>query len=224
MSKTNNQTVQEYIEAMNQKQFDHIFDYCSPDCVSLGGPYVGLGMVFDDSSGKNVLLQKILPKSPAAGHLRAGDELVCVADAEYRWESFQELKSGLWGFGITGTPVTVTVRRGGKLLDIPLVRGRIEGSEVKLSEMLNSIRSYSLSWPDLKEKINLIFGFDDLVAVLSTLSGTNQKFQRSAVWNSCSIYRLHEGKIIEMMGVEDSFAQFKQLGYQISEPVRETAQ
>ena len=85
------------------------------------------------------------------------------------------------------------------------------------------IRSNAKTWPDLKEEINLIFGHDDLVAVLSTLSGTNRDYHRPAVWNGCSIYRLKDGKIIEMMGVEEEYSQMKQLGYQIREPQRETA-
>ena len=221
MDKSNIQIVQEYIEAINHQQFDRIFEFCSEECVLHGGPYVGIGVAPDDSSGEKIILQTILPKGPAAENLQAGDELVRAADAENVWETFEELKSGLWGHGVAGTQVNITVRRDGKLLDFHLIRGYIKGADLKLSERINVMRSYIKIWPDLKEEINLIFGSDDVVAVFSTLSGTNQDYHRSAVWSGASVYRLKDGKIVEMMGVEDEYIQMKQLGYQIREPQQE---
>jgi hypothetical protein len=222
MLKTNIQIVQDYIEAMNHQQLDRIFEFCSEDCVLQGGPYIGIGVAPDYSSGEKIILEAILPNSPASECLKAGDELVRVADEANAWETFEELKSMLWGYGVPGSSVTTTVRRDGKLLEFHLKRGRIEANDIKLSERISVMRGFSKTWPDLKEEIKLIFGNEDLVAVFSTLSGTNQDYHRSAVWNGCSIYRLKDGKIVEMMGVEEEFSQMKQLGYLISEPQRET--
>jgi SnoaL-like polyketide cyclase/PDZ domain len=218
MSESNVKIVREYIEVLNHNQFDRIFEFCSEECILHGGPYVGIGVAPDDSSGEKIILQTILPNGPAAGFLQPGDELVRAADADEVWETFKELKSGLWGHGVAGTTVTITVRRDGKLLEFHLKRGFIEDAALKLSERINAIRSWSKTWPDLKEEINLIFGAEDLVAVFSTLNGTNQDYHRSAVWSGCSIYRLEDGRIVEIMGVEDEYTQMKQLGYLIREP------
>ena len=223
MSIANIKIVQDYIEVSNNRQFDRIFEFCSKECIFRGGPYVGIGVAPDDSSGVKVILQTIVPHGPAAEFLKAGDELVRISDPENTWESFQDLKSGLWGQGVIGTPLSITVRRDGKLHEYHITRSRIQGVEIKVSERINMIRDYSKIWPDLKEEIDLIFGSDDLVAVLSTISGTNQDFHHSAIWTGCTIYRLKEGKIVEIMGVEDSYAQMMQLGYMIREPQREVA-
>ena len=225
MSKTNVQIVQEYIEeVLNHKHFDRVFDYCAEDCVLHVPPYVGLGLNFDDRSGDKVVLMDIAPNGPAAGSLQAGDEVVRVIDGAKTWETFKDLKSGLWGQGVMGTPITFTVNRAGKLMDIPLKRGRVDGFDLVLSTYIDVWRDGTLKdWPDLKVEIKRIFGEGDQVACYSIDSGTNQEYQRSAVWSEVSIYHLKDGKIVEMWGVEDGFSQMKQLGYQIHEPVTEQA-
>jgi hypothetical protein len=223
MSKTNVQIVEEYVEEVsNRKHFERVFDYCTEDCVIHVAPYVGLGLNFDDRSGDKVILKDIAPNGPSAGNLQVGDELVRVIDGTRTWETFKDLKSGLWGQGVMGTPVTFTVKREGQLMDISLKRGRVDGFDLLLSTYIDVWRDSTLKdWPDLKTEIKLIFGEGDRVACYSINSGTNQEYQRSAVWSDINLYRLKDGKIVEAWGVEDSFSQLKQLGYQIDEPVTE---
>ena len=223
MSNTNVQIVQEFIEEVfNRKNYDRAFDYCIEDCVFHLAPYVGLGADFDDRSGDKLVLVDVAPNGPAAGNLQIGDELVRVTDGAKTWQTFKELKGVSWGQGALGTSITVTVNRGGTLMDIPITRGRVEGFDIILSKSIDRWRDYTLKyWPDSRAEIQLIFGDADHVACYSINSGTQQEYQRSAVWADCSIYRLENGKIVESWGVEDSFAQLKQLGYQINEPVIE---
>jgi hypothetical protein len=225
MSKTNVQIVQEYVEqVLNHKHFDRIFDYFAEDCVFHQPPYVGLGLNFDDRSGDKVVLIETAPSGPAAGNLQAGDELVRVTDGANTWETFKDLKSGLWGQGVMGTPLTFTVNRAGKLMDIPLKRGRVDGFDLVLSTYIDMWRDGTLKyWPDLNVEIKLIFGEGDQVVYYAIDSGTNQEYHRSAVWSEVGICRLKDGKIIEMWGLEDYSSQMRQLGYQIHEPVMEQA-
>jgi len=225
MSKTNVQIVEEYLEeVLNHKHFDRVFDYCAEDCVFHSPPYVGFGLNFDDRSGDKVVLLDIAPSGPAAGNLQVGDELVRVTDGAKTWETFKDLKSGLWGQGVAGTPITFTVNRAGRLMDIPLKRGRVDGFDLVLSTYIDVWRDGTLrDWPDLSVEIKLIFGEGDQVACYSIDSGMNQEWHRSAVWSELGIYRLKDGKIVEMWGVEDTSSQMRQLGYQIREPVMEQA-
>jgi len=225
MSRTNVQTVQEFIEeVLNHKRFDHFFDYWSEDAVSRAAPYVGLGLNFDDRSGDKVILIDIAPNAPATGNLKVGDELIRVTDGVHTWESFKDLKSGLWGQGIMDAPLTVTVSRGGELMDIPLKRGRVEGFDLVLSTYIDMWRDYTLKyWPDMHIEIKKIFGDGDLVACYAIDSGMNQEYHRSAVWSEMGIYRVRDGKIVENWGLEDSLSQMKQLGYQMQEPFSEQA-
>lgn len=225
MSKTNIQTVREYIEEVaNQKHFDRIFDYCSNDCVLHIAPYVGLGLNADERSGERIVLLDIAPNGPAHGKLLQGDELVRVQDEHKTWQTFDELKSSLWGQGVLGTPLTVTVRRDGKLLDVPLTRGRVDGWDMKLAKIVDVWQDeIQKHWPDLKSEIKLIFGQDDLVTCYLINNGTNLEYHRSAVWSECGIYRIRDGKIVESWGVEDNFSEMKQLGFNVSEPLKEMA-
>lgn len=225
MSNKNVQLVREYIEKIqNQKQFDHIFEYCSHDCVLHIAPYVGIGLEMDERSGDHIILLEVSPYGPAHGKLLPGDELLRVQDEHQLWDTFDGLKSGTWGQGVLGTPLTVTVHREGKRLEIPLVRSRIEGWDLKLSTIVDLWRDDVLkNWPDLKTQIKLIFGQDDLVSCYSIVSGTNLEYHRAAVWSECTIYRIADGRIIESWGVEDSVASIKQLGYTIREPEKVTA-
>ena len=218
MSKTNIQIVQAYIEAMNQGKFERIFDYCSKDCIVHNTPFVGLGIAGFDTRGGKILLKKTVPNGPASECLREGDELIKVSDDQHTWTKFEDLKAIRWGYGGIGTSLTFTVRRDGKLLECHLTRKLIDGFTIKLIETVDGMKYYRETWPVLEEQINQIFGNEDWVAVYSTLHGTHRDYHCSAAWSACSLYRLEEGKIVEMMGVEDECTQIKQLGYQISEP------
>jgi hypothetical protein len=221
MSKTNTQIVQEFIEVVNnQKHLDRTFDYCSRDCIIHLAPYAGLGFQTDDISGKQLVITEIAASGPAAGKLQLKDELVRVKDAHKTWEAFRDLKDGNWGQGVLGTPITLTVNRAGKQMDIQLERGRVEGFDMKLSTHIDAWNEAFLKvWPDLISEIKLIFGEGELVACYAINSGTNQEYQHSAAWDECDIYRLKDGKIIETWSVENAVSEMKQLGYQIIPPV-----
>ncbi len=223
MSRTNIQLVREYVEEVqNKKHFDRVYDYFSKDCVIHLTPYVGLGLTTDEYTSDKVILVEVAHNGPAFGNLLPGDELIRVQDDHHTWETFADLRNGLWGRGIPGTHLTVTVRRDGRMLTIPLVRGRVEGWDVRLEKVMRIWQDDTLkNWPDLHMEIQLIFGQDDLVTCYSIITGTHQEYHRSAIWSDCSIMRIREGKIVEMWGVEDAFSQMSQIGYRISEPAKE---
>ena len=203
MSKTNIQLVREFIEEVqNRKHFDRIFDYCSKDCTMHIAPYVGLGLTTDEHTGNTITLLEVAPHGPAHGKLLPGDVLVRVQDDARNYETFDELKTGFWGQGIPGTHLTVTVRRNGELLTVPLTRGRVEGWEMKLEKVANLWRDDVLkNWPDLHAAIEVIFGSDEMVTCYSIVTGTNNEYHRTATWSDCSIYRVNNGKIVETWGV-----------------------
>jgi hypothetical protein len=187
-------------------------------------PYVGLGLTTDEVAGNQVFLLDVAPHGPAFGKLMPGDILIRIQDDIRTWETFEELKTGLWGQGVPGTHLTATVRRNGELLTIPLIRSRVEGWELRLEKVVNMWRDDVLkNWPDLHTSIEMLIGSDDLVTCYCIVSGTNQEYHRAATWSECSVYRIRNGKIVETWGVEDTFSQMKQLGYRITEPVKEMA-
>lgn len=225
MSNSNIQTVREFIEVvLNQKRFEQAFTYMDRDCVSHSPPYIGIGFNWDSTSGTEIKVIKTSPNGPSDGRLLPGDEIVRVTDGKKTWSTFEELSQSVWPLGMAGTSITVTVRRDGQLLDVPITRGRVEAFDIKIADQIDVWKESTLKyWPDLVSEIRMIFGSDDLVACHLINSGTSQEFHRFAVWSEYDIFRLRDGRIVEMWGLEDSLQQLMQLGYELKAPLQETA-
>lgn len=224
MSETNIQIVRDFIEVvLNQKKFEQAFDYLARDCVSHSPPYIGNGVRYDDSGGTQIRVVETAPNGPADGRLLPGDEVVRVTDGKRTWDTFEELSQFIWPLGIAGTSFTVSVRRDGELLEVPITRGRVEAFDIKVADLIDQWKEYTLKyWPDLVIEIRMIFGSEDLVACYLINSGTSLEFDRFAVWSEYDLYRLKDGRIVEMWGLEDRLQQMTQLGYEINEPSRVT--
>lgn len=223
MEKNNKLVVSEFIEEVyNKKQYDKYFNYCSKDCVLRMSPYIGIGLNSDDTSGKNIVTE-VAQKGPAAGKIFKGDEIIRVVDQQKTWQTFEELRSGGagWGQGVVGSSVTLSVKREGKEFDVPLVRGRVEGFEIHMGDHLKEYEEYALKyWPDAHSEVKILLEENDMVAIFLVNSGTNLEYNRSAIWDECDIYRLQDGRIVEIWTVENQVSLFKQLGYQIQLPVK----
>ena len=225
MSKPNIELIEECIEVvLNQKRFDRVFEFYSHNAVLHTPPYVGLGITADDRSGHKVFLREVAPSGPAYEKLLPGDELIRVQDHDRAWETFDELRNGLWGQGVLGTPITVTVRRENQQFEIPLVRGRVNGWDIHLNRVVDvweaEIKNH---WPDMRVEIKLILGQGDLVSCYLLNSGTNTEFHHTAIWSELDIFRIQNHRITETWGVEDTNAELKQLGFRTTEPVKELA-
>jgi predicted ester cyclase len=220
MENKNIQTVKDSIEQItNAKNFDRIYEYFDKECVFHNPPYVGTGIFPDDSSGERVVIQNVAPNGPSAGVVQEGDVLLRATDDSGSWESYDDLRTGLWGQGKVGTKVTLTLLRNGETIEANLVRGRVEGFDFTLAEAYESWRHYlQEEMPDLKSEINQIMASGDLVAYYATNSGTSKIYNQSAVWTECNILRLEDEKIVEWWGAEDTLSQWRQFGFQIKEP------
>jgi hypothetical protein len=223
MSKSNKQIFQEFIEkVINPQNFELVHEYLAEDCVFHTAPYVGLGFMIDDTSGEKVYIQEIAPNSPAAAHLQEGDEIVRGSDDSGVFETYEQLKTSIWGQGKIGTPITLTIRRDDKDFDVTITRDRIESFDTILSDTLEFWKHYmENTWPDQKSEITLLVEEDDLVSYYMLVSGTNVDYNQPAIWAESGIVRFKDGKITYWWSVEDTLSQWKQLGYRISEPVKE---
>ena len=225
MSQANIKIVEGFIEQfINQKQLERLSDFCSEDCVLHAPPYVGLGADFDETSEEHLILQQIAPNGPADGNLQIGDELVRVKHGDRTWETFDELCKSFWARGLVDTEICVTVRRHGNLLSIPITLRQVDQFDLKISDIYKTAIPYIQKyWPDLKVEIKEIFGNGEMVACYEVNHGTNTEYNRSAVWDQMDIFKLKDGKITEIWSVENTFEELNQLGYQVTEPVREFA-
>lgn len=133
------------------------------------------------------------------------------------------VRKGFWARGLVGSEIAVTVRRHGNFVTIPVQRKQIDQFDIRLSEWFKIVIPYlNQTWPDLKMDIQEIFGTGDWVACYAINRGTDLDYNRSAVWSEMDLFKLRDGKIVEIWAVENVYDQMTQLGYQVIEPVRET--
>jgi len=222
MNNKNITIVQECNEQIiNLKHFDRIYDYYSEQCVFHTPPYVGLGIMHDDTSGERVVIKMVAEHAPATGKIQAGDIVLRAWDASGDWDGFERLRSGMWGLGVIGTPVTLTLLRQGATHDVTITRGRVEGFDSVISDSLDAWKHYlTQEVPDLHCEINHILAAGDLVAYFATNTGTNANYHQSAVWSECNILSLENGKIVEWWGVEDTLSMRQQFGFHMLEPAK----
>jgi hypothetical protein len=219
MTQTNSSILRGFVdEVLNQKRLDLFPKYLSEKYVGHGTPYVGLGIAPDYSDGVKVTVQLVHPGGPAEGKLMVGDEILRVSDGERSWETFDELRQPAWGQGVLGTSLTMWVRREEVEHEITLVRGLVPGFEFPYHLLESGIREWLKDWPDLEIRLVNVIEAGDLVAYHAENQGHNARYGRSAVWAEFGLVRVQDGKITDWWSAEDTFSQFKQLGYTIEEP------
>jgi hypothetical protein len=219
MTQTNSNVLRGFFEeVVNQRRMDLFPKYFSENYVGHGTPYVGIGIAPDYSSGVKVTVQLVNPGSPAEGKLMVGDEILRISDGERTWGTFEELHQSTWGQGTLGTSLTMWVRREEVEHEITLVRGLVQGFEFPYHALEILFPEYYKDWPDLQARLVNVIEVGDLVAYHVENQGYNARYGRSAVWAEFGFVRVQHGKITDWWSAEDTFAQFKQLGYTIEEP------
>jgi hypothetical protein len=219
MTQTNSDILRGYYEEVdNQKHLDLLPKYLSEKFIGHGTPYVGMGVMSDDTSGNKIIIKIVYPGSPAEGKLMVGDEILRVFDGERTWKTFEELREGIWGQGVIGTPITVWVRRDNVEHEITINRGLVQGFEFPYKDIEPGMREYFKDWPDLTSRLVNVIEADDLVAYHVEHQGHSVRYGRSAMWAEFGFVRIQNGKITDWWATDDALSQIKQLGYTIREP------
>jgi hypothetical protein len=178
-----------------------------------------MGIMPDASSGSSVIFRKVNPNSPSANKLMEGDEILRVRDDGHTWNTFDELRNGgLWGQGVTGSILTVWVRRGNEEKEIPIVRGLVKGFEFPYELQEPGMKEFFKDWPEVKARLMHVIESGDLVAFHAQFEGYNIRYGRSAVWSEFGFVRFEDGKITDWWNSDEEVSTLKQLGYNILVP------
>jgi predicted ester cyclase len=214
LMKSNVEIIQDTIEQIvNQKRIDQWDQYFSPDYISRGAPYIGMGFSRDTSANGHII-SMVVPGSPADGKLQVGDELLWVDDEHRRWATYEEIEQG-----IRGRKYKVEVRRGNQTLEYELTRDLLRGFDTHTDQAKSDMREFmTKEFPDLKATIKLILADGDMVVSLLEYLGTHADLERQAVWREAWFVRLSEGKIVEGWPIIDESSFFRHLGYQLIPP------
>jgi C-terminal processing protease CtpA/Prc len=218
MSIENIEVVRGFYAATNAGDFDKAGTLCDKECRVKGAAYVGCGFMVDEKDTTKIIVLKTLKGAPADGRLKAGDEILSVVAGDRRYEGYAEMSRNPWGPGAPGTKVLFTVRREGREVQVELTRAKIPAHELSYADMRLFMEAFLRDWPDRRDEPDLFIDGGDYVTVVSLIGGTSKEFKKPAFWQSISVFRLRGGKIVEMQGVEDGLAMYKQLGYTITAP------
>ncbi len=220
MVKSNKEIVLEMLEVtINARQYERDIDYISAGCVIHGAPYVGVGFLPDDTMNGKFVVKVVTPDGPADGKLRAGDLIVAAKDEHISLNTYEQLRDYRIGPGIPDTPVTFKIIRDGQQLEVVIIRGLIPGYELIFDHVKELNREWlKNTWPDLKVEVEQVVESGDMVVVYGIYSGMNVDYNRFAIWPSCDIYRLQDGKIVDSWGVAGDYMQMLQLGYTYNLP------
>lgn len=212
--KSNIEIIQELFEQIvNQKKIDLWEQYFSPDYISRGAPFIGMGFSRDSSENRHII-NMVFPGSPAEGKLEVGDELLWVEDEHQRWATYEGIEQG-----IRGNKTKVGVRRGNQTLEVELTKDLIQGFDTHTDQAKAEMREFMTEqFPDLKATLKLILADGESVVSLLEYRGTHATFKREAVWREAWFVRMSEGKIVEGWPVIDESSFFRHLGYQLIPP------
>lgn len=216
--KSNVEIIQEVIEEIvNQKQIDKWDEYFSPEYISRGAPFIGMGYSIDSSGNKNTI-RSIAPGSPVDEKLQVGDELLWVENELGRWATYEEIKQGFLQ-GYRGNKYKAGVRRSDQNFEYELTRDLFMGFDTQNDHAKSEMREFmEKEFPALMATIKLILSDGDMVVSLLEYRGTHVNLEREAVWREAWFVRMSEGKIVEGWPVIDLSSYFRQLGYQIIPP------
>ena len=215
--KSNIEIIQEVIEqVVNQKKIKKWDLFFSQDYMAHGAPYLGIGYS-TKKVGYKLIINFIVPGSPAEGNLQEGDELLWGEDERQRWGNVKALSQAI-GRGQRGSIFKLAVRRGDETLEFELAKGPFHvdtGCKQAKAEMKIFMTKVV---PDLQATIDLIFGDGDMVVCLMTYSGTHATYKREAIWREAWITRLSAGMIVESWPVNDESSFLRQIGYKLVPP------
>ena len=179
-----------------------------------------MGIAYDESSGDRFLVRLVARHAPATGKLLPGDVILRARDAMGTWEGFEQLRDGMWGFGVLGTPVTLTVQRGEQIQEITIQRGLVQEFDSTMAEFSDSwLRWMARETPDLHMRDQL--SSSPRVIRWRTMLRIPQRMPCikplpcGASATSCAWMA---GKIVEWWGVEDALSMYRQFGYRLVEP------
>jgi predicted ester cyclase len=223
MGKTNADIVREFYEIVyNQKQHDRLGEFFAANWRWEGFPYVGMGVRSDDTSGK-IMITEVFSNGPSDGKLQVGDEILSVEDEQKVYDTFDKLRYGAWGGGILGSARRLRVLRDGKHVDAEISLGIIEPlpAQQTIADFKQMLEDPSRPYPDGKIKVNQVISEGDRVAICFTFTGTHSHYHRPVLFNGIEMVTFVDGKITAFLAISDDYAEYKQLGYTMSEPAEE---
>ena len=213
---SNKQIVQAFMEMFNKRDCDGFRDYISENFEYALETWIDRGFSLK-TEDKKAVIADVPAKSPCAGQLQPGDEIIFVQEAENIYDTFEKIRYFAWGFNPKQT-VHLRARRGEEIIECNITPYVEKGGTWARTwdDWEKSIQDFEENYPEYHFSIEYLVAENDLVACVGSVSGTDKKFNnRPFAYSQALVFQLADGKITSCFEVHNTATELRQQGYRI---------
>ena len=190
----------------------YVSEHFAEDGMIFGGRYVGFGFTWNPEDDSKMVIERIVPGSPASKVLRPGDEFIVVKGVRVNKRTMDKLSFR----GKPGEPVKATIKRDGKRLNIEVERGIISNNYGKADLMANLESGDASNW-SAELKVNEVVSKGSVVYVWTTRKDRDDKVDLPFEAHIVTRFFFNDAGQVEAIAnlSEDRFV-LEQTGYSIS--------
>jgi len=190
----------------------YVSEHLAEDGMVYGDRYVGFGFTFNPDDDSKMVIDRIIPGSPASKVLQSGDEFVVVKGVRVSKRTMDKLSFR----GKPGEPVKVTIKRDGKRLKTEVERGIISNNYGK-AELMADLESGDASNWAAELKVNEVVSKDSVVYVWTTRKDRDVQVDLPFETHVVTRFLFNDAGQVQGVGrlSEDRFV-LEQTGYTIS--------
>ena len=216
---SNVETVKTWLSAGQVGQeatINAVKDHMADDGLFYRPRYVGFGFTYDntDESGRMVV-ETIVPGGPASTVLQVGDEFMSVRGVEVNSDNRD---SGKLSFrGAPGEEVSAVIKRGGELMDIAVMRGKVE-STISKADMIDWMSSGDGSdWGDDSFTLHEVVASGDVAYAWTTIANADDVTGNTVETHVVTRFEFNEdGKVVGIGNLRESRFILEQQGFSIT--------
>ena len=175
--------------------------------------YVGFGFTHDGSETGEMVVQTIVPDSPASAVLQVGDKFISVRGVEVGPDTMDRLDFR----GKAGEAVEAVIVRDGESMQISVVRGPILSAMTK-ANMLQWMREQDAEdWADESHTIHEVVGSGDVIYAWTQAVNTDETSGASVDVHTVSRFQFNtDGQVVALANINESRFALEQMGYTIT--------
>ena len=216
---SNVETVKNWLSAGQVGQeatINAVKDHMADDGLFYRPRYVGFGFTYDntDESGRMVV-ETIVPGGPASTVLQVGDEFMSVRGVEVNSDNRD---SGKLSFrGAPGEEVSAVIKRGDELMDIAVMRGKVE-STISKADMIDWMSSGDGSdWGDDSFTLHEVVASGDVAYAWTTIANADDVTGNTVETHVVTRFEFNEdGKVVGIGNLRESRFILEQQGFSIT--------
>lgn len=219
-TKANEQTAIAWIEAAYSGKDEMIASVeknMAEDGLNYPGRFVGFGFNWNPQLGEGrMVVERVIPNSPAEGILNPGDEFLSVEGVEVNQKNIDDEKLAF--SGLPGKTVNAVILRDGKEKTVSVTRGIVNSSSSK-SQVLENLNSADAdNWTTIEFRINEVASNSDenTVYVWHWHKSLNTTFDLEFEQNVVTRFQFNDsGKVIARGDLSEERLVQSQLGFSL---------